>query len=235
LEQRQLHQFVIIGLGLTIIVGLALVLGLVLSRWGDPNRGANTRLNLLHQIPDEYERTKMAFVGSEVEGGPSSSWKPDGDSPTTYQAYVAYGCASCHGLAGQGATVGRPVVGLDGDIIRFFVRTGPGGMPAYPVEELSDEHLDAIIGWSSGQEPVGGAVPEVPHSLEGRADCLLCHDTGGIRPFPPNHAGRGIDVCLVCHKPAGLPPVASTPGPTPTAEPGQGAPDIPHILEGRAD
>ena len=106
MEERQLQQLVVIGLGLTIIVGLALVLGLVLTRWGDPNRGANTKLNLLHQVPDEYTRTRNASLEPRIEGGLDPSWQPGGNVSTTYQVYVAHGCASCHGLAGQGATVG---------------------------------------------------------------------------------------------------------------------------------
>lgn len=40
----------------------------------------------------------------------------------------------------------------------------------------------------------------VPHPVEGRADCLLCHDSGSIRPFPSDHAGRGNESCLICHR-----------------------------------
>ncbi len=44
------------------------------------------------------------------------------------------------------------------------------------------------------------ATPAVPHSLEGRADCLLCHNTGGIKPFPADHEGRSSETCLTCHQ-----------------------------------
>ncbi len=49
--------------------------------------------------------------------------------------------------------------------------------------------------------PVNG--PAIPHTLDGRADCLLCHRTGigGARPIPTNHAGRTNDTCSLCHKP----------------------------------
>lgn len=42
-------------------------------------------------------------------------------------------------------------------------------------------------------------LPRIPHSLEGRVDCLLCHNTGGLKPFPEDHAGRTSAVCLSCH------------------------------------
>lgn len=43
--------------------------------------------------------------------------------------------------------------------------------------------------------------PAVPHSLQGRANCLLCHYTQkGIEPAPSDHAGRTEDMCLLCHQ-----------------------------------
>ena len=45
--------------------------------------------------------------------------------------------------------------------------------------------------------------PSVPHSLEGRSDCLLCHATGGLEPYPADHAGRPSESCLSCHQARG--------------------------------
>ncbi len=44
--------------------------------------------------------------------------------------------------------------------------------------------------------------PQVTHSVEGRADCLVCHRTGigGATEIPANHSGRSNDTCLACHK-----------------------------------
>jgi hypothetical protein len=39
----------------------------------------------------------------------------------------------------------------------------------------------------------------IPHSLEGREDCLLCHAEGAAVPFPADHVGRPSTTCLVCH------------------------------------
>jgi predicted CXXCH cytochrome family protein len=65
--------------------------------------------------------------------------------------------------------------------------------------------------------------PTIPHTLEGRDNCLACHETGvaGAPQYPENHAGRTNDMCQMCHQP----------GET-QAEP---APVIPHELEGRDD
>jgi nitrate/TMAO reductase-like tetraheme cytochrome c subunit len=52
------------------------------------------------------------------------------------------------------------------------------------------------------EEPTAGGPPLIPHELEGRSDCLLCHDPeGGLKPAPGDHAGRTSDSCQICHKP----------------------------------
>lgn len=45
---------------------------------------------------------------------------------------------------------------------------------------------------------------EIPHPLEGRVDCLICHGPDGARPVPTSHSGRPVATCLACH------PVART-------------------------
>lgn len=47
---------------------------------------------------------------------------------------------------------------------------------------------------------LGGKAPKIPHTLEGRTDCLTCHGPGELKPFPSNHAGRTNNVCGSCHK-----------------------------------
>ncbi len=84
--------------------------------------------------------------------------------------------------------------------------------------------------------------PPIPHTLEGRSDCIACHGTGlaGAPKFPPDHAGRTNAMCQGCHKPG---PVRSTsPTVTPSTRPATaatpastagGIPRIPHPLQGR--
>jgi mono/diheme cytochrome c family protein len=83
--------------------------------------------------------------------------------------------------------------------------------------------------------PTGAAptAPAIPHSLEGRADCLTCHGPGGVRPVPADHTNRASTTCTGCHKPAPGPvstgpvstPAASAPAPV-------AGPGIPHSLDG---
>ncbi len=45
----------------------------------------------------------------------------------------------------------------------------------------------------------------VPHSLEGRDDCLMCHTVGAMEPVPDvpeDHVGRENAYCTLCHQPA---------------------------------
>ena len=45
-----------------------------------------------------------------------------------------------------------------------------------------------------------GLAPEIPHDIEGRDDCLLCHDPDGqIQPAPANHDYEN-EQCTLCHK-----------------------------------
>jgi hypothetical protein len=45
--------------------------------------------------------------------------------------------------------------------------------------------------------------PLIPHPLEGRDDCLLCHNLDGAKPFPADHEGRSLETCQACHQPEG--------------------------------
>lgn len=49
------------------------------------------------------------------------------------------------------------------------------------------------------------AQSTVPHSLDGRSDCLSCHGSDKMKPPPVNHAGRSNESCLTCHQAAPAP------------------------------
>ncbi len=54
-----------------------------------------------------------------------------------------------------------------------------------------------------------GTAPTIPHTLEGRDQCLACHQTGvgGAPKTPASHAGRTNDQCRACHQPKAVAPV----------------------------
>jgi hypothetical protein len=129
------------------------------------------------------------------------------------------------------------------------------------VEEASSPETTSEESPASEAE-VAGPSP-IPHPLEGRDDCSVCHSLAGVKPFPADHEGRTIETCLSCHQ-AGTPAEAEStpavePGETPTPEPEEpeetptpepeeteetptaepeetsGPSLIPHTLEGRDD
>ena len=74
----------------------------------------------------------------------------------------------------------------------------------------------------TGAEPV--AQPKIPHTLEGRDNCLACHGPGGLKPVPASHAGRSVATCRGCHQVASAgnaadPTVVPVPVSTPVEAP----------------
>lgn len=157
-------------------------------------------------------------------------------------------CGTCHGAAAgldvtsyatlmTGGTSGPVVVPGDAEGSRL-VQTVRGQHFA----RLESRELDLLIAWinsgapegtpTSGAPapatpaaPTGAEAPptrasRIPHPLEGRADCLLCHGASASRPYPANHTAFPVTACLVCHS-------TEREGKPPTA--------IEHPLEGRAD
>lgn len=63
------------------------------------------------------------------------------------------------------------------------------------------------------QVAIPGRASDTPHRVEGRGDCLACHGPTGMRPAPPDHAGRAGAACSGCHRLAVDPsdPVSRTP------------------------
>jgi len=54
---------------------------------------------------------------------------------------------------------------------------------------------------------VTDGAPLIPHDLEGKANCLMCHAAGVMPPvpdIPADHADRKVEMCAWCHKIAGL-------------------------------
>ncbi len=65
--------------------------------------------------------------------------------------------------------------------------TPPPAPPAPPAEEVPP--------------PPATTPTAIPHPLEGRADCLMCHTSGDLA-IPADHAGRANDTCTTCHQSA---------------------------------
>ena len=49
--------------------------------------------------------------------------------------------------------------------------------------------------------PTTTTASAIPHTLEGRDNCLMCHAEGTDMGVPASHAGRTLNVCTACHQP----------------------------------
>lgn len=84
------------------------------------------------------------------------------DAQKGREAFVSYGCWSCHGYEGQGSVVGAKLApnppALTG--FRIFVRTNQTNMPAYSEKVLSDATIDDMHAFlSSIKAPSADSIP----------------------------------------------------------------------------
>jgi hypothetical protein len=56
-------------------------------------------------------------------------------------------------------------------------------------------------GWVESAASLVAQSPQIPHSLDERKGCLLCHDVAGdVEPAPTDHRDRAKEQCRLCHK-----------------------------------
>ncbi len=121
-------------LALTIIVGIVV-------------RSPYTHGNLASAAA--YTRTKVAYIG-ETYLFPGMPLKNPEAAQTGDPAHAGgllffqYGCASCHGLNGQGGAVGKDLRGDSALKIKTKVRDPSKGMPAFNSDALSDADLERL-------------------------------------------------------------------------------------------
>jgi mono/diheme cytochrome c family protein len=100
--------------------------------------------------PEGYDRTDIIRVGEAHPfagiglADPTSALT--GDPVQDGRAlFFAYGCASCHGLNGEGAAVGKDLAKSNAEEISDEVRKGPKTMPAFETGILPDADLEKLI------------------------------------------------------------------------------------------
>ena len=97
------------------------------------------------------------------------------------------------------------ILTLDFEADKFVVLTGQGGAQVKPVIKLAVSQGDRPLKTREEEaiekeEKEAEQAPAIPHPLEGRDNCLSCHDESGFKPFPADHAGRTADICTGCHQ-----------------------------------
>lgn len=109
------------------------------------------------------------------------------------QELYATGCASCHGVTGEGTPNGPPLVGIGPASVDFMLSTGrmPLGDPTQQPTRQSPKYtgaqiealVDYVVSLGAGGEPVPVVDPEAGDLTLGRevysVGCLACHGAGG--------------------------------------------------------
>ncbi len=121
-------------------------------------------------------------------------------------------CENCHGAAQNHAQTGAELVS---DVAREIcgvchaqILARRSDFPQVDIEEHGAQALCITChDPHNPQVPTGAMPPIITHSLEGRADCLLCHQVGGAgvgesggMGMPADHEGRASESCLGCHE-----------------------------------
>jgi len=56
-------------------------------------------------------------------------------------------------------------------------------------------------GWADSAALLVNLVPQIPHELEHKEDCLMCHEMASrIKPAPRNHGDYTNEQCALCHR-----------------------------------
>jgi hypothetical protein len=202
-----------------------------------PEPASHQDSNWIARHRNQFNQTcSVCHDTSNAGGGDNSSFCSNSTCHATSWKYAGLDApgildvsSPTQAIADQAVPMPHPVAGQEDCLLCH----GPKGIRPFPADH-ADRSQDICIGChmplpeptpAPTAEPTSAAgAPAIPHSLEGRDDCLVCHGPNGVRPFPADHANRGNDTCTGCH--------TSPPGPTPAPVVGPG---IPHSLEGRDD
>ena len=87
-----------------------------------------------------------------LDSAPSSTLAPEADGP---QLFVDKGCASCHGQNGDGSDIAPALPGHTAEQVRRQVRNPIGTMPRFGPEQISDQELEELVEFITGQTTDG--------------------------------------------------------------------------------
>jgi hypothetical protein len=155
-----------------------------------------TLAQTLPEIPHPVEGREACLTCHNPEGGMVAA-------PASHASFVNDQCKACH-EQGDVSTVDAPEIphpldGLDSCLVCHDPDEGSVPAPASHAEYTVDQcELCHEQGNTTAFSP-----PQIPHPLEGRDQCLACHNpSGGIKPAPSSHASFENEFCRSCHEPA---------------------------------
>jgi len=79
------------------------------------------------------------------------------------------------------------------------------GIPAQPADHEGRAAESCVLCHGADSEMQTSAANAIPHDLEGKDNCSMCHSGAmeGMPAAPASHEGRGADTCSMCHKAGG--------------------------------
>lgn len=81
------------------------------------------------------------------------------------------------------------------------------------------------------ESPVVRSAAAIPHPVDGRRNCNLCHGIKGVKPYPAKHTGWNTGSCMKCHIPAPVAASGTVDRPVTADEEMQIAQPVPHPLK----
>ncbi len=170
-----------------LIAAMVVLIGQITLRpWADPNDAFDTHLNY-SDVKDTYTRSNIARVGSEQLA--PDGWRPASDAADIdlLAAWAGYGCASCHGIDGDGGLVGPDLQVLTRDDFSEKIRFGQDGMPSYDEMNLSDEHIKVLSDYLvsiGGPAPTATPIPPTPTPVPTSTPAPTATPVVGDAPTP---------------------------------------------------
>ncbi|HEX8968558.1 MAG TPA: cytochrome c [Chloroflexota bacterium] len=133
------------------VIAAAWVVAVPLTLIGIIIFGPYTHSNLAAAYQTAYIRTQQIVISMPTlyDGPGLDNTIVLSNEPVTRggQLLVGKGCATCHGLDGEGGSVGVRLIGVDAARMRTITSTGPHGMPQFDANTLSDDDLAAIAAY----------------------------------------------------------------------------------------
>ena len=94
-----------------------------------------------------FERARVLLLALAAAGACGTAWSqspPAGDAANGKRVYLAVGCFTCHGRAGQGGAYNTPTptlaqTELPVEAFIAFIRAPAGDMPPYVESQLPDK------------------------------------------------------------------------------------------------
>lgn len=129
-----------------VVVVLAIAVGAGIAGWAIGEAAEET------SVTTTTVRSIVTTTMTVTSAQPAEE-RPPGRPAPGRAAYLAAGCAACHGQNAEGTSVGPALPGHTADQVRQQVRSPLAQMPSYSREQLSDADLEKIVAYIERLKP----------------------------------------------------------------------------------